>query len=122
MKKTLLVLSFLLLISHQVFSAEINVECKAVAGADGYKIEISSDLGATWVEVTGLTWTTHIWTSVIEGTQEVVRTSLTVPDNVLVLARVASYNSVGEAWRLESGVFFNSSWKPLLSPKGFGAN
>lgn len=108
---------FSLLFSGSVQASDVPVEWRQSAGADGYKIETSVDLGATWTEIQNLTFTTFT-----EGTRDLAGATITVADNVLVLVRVAAYNSVGEAWKLESGAWYNSAWKPLVAPTGLGAN
>ena len=100
-----------------VRAADINVEWKQSAGATGYKIETSEDLGATWTKVPTLVFTLHT-----EGTLELARATIPVADNVLVLGRCGAYNDAGISWRLESGFFYNSAWMPLPAPTGGGVN
>lgn len=108
---------FVLGLSGAAWAADINLEWKQSLGADGYEIETSEDLGATWTQVPNLVYTTRI-----EGTLNLASAIITVADNVLVLVRVGAYNSVGLSWRLEAGVFFNSAWILLPAPTGLGAN
>ena len=114
--KYIIILIFVLSV-NTVFGAEVDLEWKQSASADGYKIETSVDLGATWAEVPNLVFTTFT-----EGTMNLVKATITVADNVLVLGRVGAFNTVGTSWKLESGIFYNSAWKPLPAPTGLGAN
>ncbi len=123
LKAALLVPLFVLGLSGAVWAADMPVEWKQSAGAVGYKIQVSEDLGATWNEIQNLTFTTFILLN--ETTQETInmaKSTITIADNVLVLVRVGAYNSVGTSWRLEAGIFYNSAWMPLPAPTGLGAN
>ncbi len=106
-----------LLLCNTGFTADIDISWEQSVGADGYKVQTSEDYGATWTEVSNL-----IWETFTEGTKDKARATITVADNVLVLARVGAYNSNSETWRLESGIFFNSAWKPIIAPVGIGVN
>ena len=119
MKKILLTLMFLFLFPALVRAADIDIDIEWTqsTGATGYKVETSVDAGATWVEIPTLTFTTRT-----EGTLNLANATITVADNVLVLARVGAYNAVGISWRLEAGIFYNGAWRPLHAPTGLGAN
>ncbi len=118
MKKILtLMCACVLAICSIAHSADINVEWKQVANADGYKIQTSEDLGATWTEVPSL-----VWTPFTEGLVEKAEATITVADNVLVLVRAGAYDSIATIWRYEHGIFYNSAWQPLNAPTGLGAN
>ncbi len=118
MKKVIvLAMMFVVLVYSTGYSADIDISWDQSVGADGYKVETSEDFGATWTEVLNLTWEAFT-----EGTKDKARATITVADNVLVLARVGAYDSNSEAWRLESGIFFNSAWKPIIAPVGIGVN
>ncbi len=118
MKKIIvLAMMIVLFICSNAYSAEIEVEWEQVVGADGYKLQASEDLGATWTEVPNLTWTAFTL-----GNREMAKATINVADNILVLVRAAAYDSQSTAWRLEAGVFYNTSWKPIPSPPGLGVN
>lgn len=123
MKRILLVLVMLFMCSGSVLAADQYVEWRQSVGAAGYNIQTSVDLGATWAEVPNLTYAMFILLN--EDTQETRRmagATITFADNILVLARISAYNLGGETWRLESGVWYNSAWMPLVAPTGLGAN
>ncbi len=117
MKYIIIAVVFVTLFCSKAYSAEINVEWKQVVGADGYKLQTSEDFGATWTEIPNLTWTAFTL-----GNREMATATITVADNVLVLVRAAAYDSQSTAWRLEAGVFYNTSWKPIPAPPGLGVN
>ncbi len=96
-------------------SADVNLSWNQAEGATGYKLQISTDGGITWTEVTGFSVTLFT-----EGNLNLAKTTITVPDDVLVLGRVASFNSVATSWRYESGFFVNSAWKIPERPTGGG--
>ncbi len=98
------------------YSADVEIYWEQVPNADGYRIETSEDLGANWTEVPNLVWTPYTEGGIAKG-----KAIIQVADNVLVLVRAGSYDSRMTAWRYEMGVFYNSSWKPLLAPTGIGA-
>jgi len=106
MKILLIILSFLF-ISSSVFGANIIVKWDAQQ-ADGFKIEQSVDLGATWGSELDIP----------DGTA--TSADVTVPDNTLTLIRVGAYNSVGTAWRLNVGVWAHSGWNIPDKPKMIG--
>jgi hypothetical protein len=101
MKKIFLVCLFLL-IPVVCFSASADLLWHAVPGATGYKIWQSVNNGVSWTMVK----------DVSGGT--VVTTTLTnVPDTGLVLFRFSAYSAQNETIRMDAGVWFNGTWKPL---------
>ena len=108
--------AFILAVCSIVHSAEVEIHWEQVPNADGYKLETSENLGASWTEVSNLVWTPYI-----EGEIEKGKATITLADNILVLVRVGSFNSQMTAWRYEAGVFYNSAWKPLPAPTGIGS-
>jgi hypothetical protein len=100
------VLFFLIMVSPG-FAADVTLKWDASAGATGYKIQKSVDLGVTWsaaVDVGNVT--TYTYSSVEE--------------NVLVIFRASAYNAVGESIRTWSGAWFDSRKKPVSAPSGQG--
>lgn len=118
MKYLILAVLFLLSFSVKVYSADIPLEWRQSEFAVGYKISFSEDFATefvTWTEIPNITFTTRT-----EGSLELASAIITIPD-VLVLIRVAAYNSTGETWRLEAGAFYNTKWKPSPAPTGLGS-
>ncbi len=109
--------TILLGICSIAYSADVEINWKQVANADGYKIQTSEDLGATWAEVPSL-----IWTPFTEGGIEKAKATITVADNILVLIRTGAYDSNTTAWQYKYGIFYNSAWTPLSAPTNIGAN
>ncbi len=117
MKKILaFVCACILAVCSVAYSADVEINWEQVPNADGYKLETSEDLGATWNEVPNLVWTPYTEGGIARG-----KSTITIPDNILILIRAGSYDSRMTAWRYEFGVFYNSAWKPLLAPTGIGA-
>ncbi len=121
-KIPLIFLLVFLVFSSVAKASDQVVEWQQSPGATGYKIEISVDEGVTWTEITNLTYETYSQTTDAGVIKYMAFTTITVPDNVLVLARVGAFNAVGTGWRLEAGLFYNSAWKPPEASKGFGVN
>lgn len=89
------------------FAADVINEWAASAGATGYKIYKSEDLGVTWsapVDVGNVV--SYTWVGVV--------------DTRLVLFRVSAYNASGETVRYWSGTFWNSLWKPVSAASSLG--
>ena len=83
--------------------ADKTIAWDAVPAADGYRISISVDSGATWQQVSDVP---------VETTQVVV----IVPDAGLTLIRASSYTNIGEVTNTISGVWFNPDWTLAQSP------
>ena len=102
----ILVLIFLL-IPVFCFAADITLKWDAVEGATSYKIQMSTDLGLTWVEERDAgSEITLIWTG--------------APDSGLVFFRAVACNNVADTIRTWSGAFYNGDWKAPDSPAGTG--
>ncbi len=89
------------------FAADVVLKWDPSAGATGYKIQKSIDMGVTWaapVDVGNVT--TYTVTSVEE--------------NVVVFFRASAYNVAGESVRSWSGAWFDMRKKPVASPAGQG--
>lgn len=94
-----------ILLTTACYAADNNLAWDAVAGATGYKLQISTDGGATWgaTRDAGAN-TTFTWT----GT----------PDTGLILWRVAAYNATGESWQTKQGAWYCGTW--TLPPQATG--
>jgi hypothetical protein len=107
MFRTLFFALILILITSVALAVDVDLKWDASAGATGYKIQKSVDLGATWsaaIDVGNVT--TYKYTNVEE--------------NVVVLFRASAYNANGESIRTWSGAWFDSRKKPVSSPSGQG--
>ncbi len=107
MKRFLLVLAMVLLISSISFAPDVSSKWDAVTDATGYKIYKSEDMGATWatpVDVGNVT--TYIYLAVIE--------------TKMVHFRVSAYNANGETVRSWSGAWYDHRLRPINSPPGAG--
>lgn len=88
-------------------AADVDLKWDASAGATGYKIQKSLDLGVTWLPAIDVgNVTTYKYTNVEE--------------NVLVLFRASAYNANGEAIRTWSGAWFDQRKKPISAASGLG--
>lgn len=88
--------------------AEKTVAWDAVDTAVNYRLELSTDTGATW---------STLDTVAAPTTQAV----LTVPDDTLCLIRATAINLAGvEATNFTAGVFFHSGWTPPPAVVGLG--
>lgn len=102
--KTLLTLA-LLLLALPCYSADLPLAWDARSEATGYKLQISTDMGATWGEIRDAgNVQTYTW--------------LGAPDTGLVLWRVSAYNATGEAWGTTKGAWYCGSW--LVPPPAVG--
>lgn len=107
-----IIVLFLCGLCHSYASAkEVTVEWGKVGGATGYKIQFSSDVGATWVDVPSF-----VPVEFTDCGEFFMKTTFTIPDNVLVLVRSGAYNAVSEAWRNGNGTWFHSGWPSLAAP------
>lgn len=105
MKKLLIALAFTLY-PALAFGADVTLQWDASVGATGYKLQMSTDSGATWSAEKDTTATTYVWTG--------------APDTGLVLFRVAAYNATGKAIRTEAGVWYRGDWIVPNKPQGVG--
>jgi len=107
MFKTLFLSLVFIFIVSVALAADVTLKWEPSAGALGYKIQKSVDLGVTWstaIDVGNVT--TYIYPSVEE--------------NVLVIFRASAYNVAGESIRTWSGAWFDSRKKPVSAPSGQG--
>lgn len=78
-------------------AADIQFSWNPSKGAKGYKIQMSTDRGASWdQEKDAGEATEFVWKG--------------APDRGLLLFRVSAYNEMGEAVRGESGTWYNGDW------------
>lgn len=97
MKKIIFTLMFTLFFFASLAYAEsMNLSWDPSAGATGYRIEQSSDSGTTW-------------TVIYDGNSTVCSVDLTGIDS-LTFWRVVSYNDQFNAFRSESGWWYNPNW------------
>jgi hypothetical protein len=103
MRKVLLAVA-LVLFPMLTFAASVELEWDAVAGAAGYKIYVSNDLGVTWASVDVGNVTTRVMTGVLEDR--------------IVLFKGSAYKTGGteETIRNWSGAFYDHRRLPLLTP------
>lgn len=74
------------------YAGQLEISWQAVSGATGYKLSQSIDQGTTWTQI---------------GDVTTIQTTITVPDDKLVLIRVSAYNTAGESIRLTSGIWYD---------------
>lgn len=93
----LLIIALCVFLAAPAIAADLNLAWDASTGATGYKVQISTDQGATWGEArdTGNA-TTFTWTG--------------APDTGLTLFRVSAYNGQGETINYTKGAWHNGSW------------
>jgi len=107
MRRVLITMMLLIGLTTACYAADLNLAWDASVNATGYKLQISTDMGATWGEIrdagTALTYT---WVG--------------APDTGMVLIRVGAYNAIGEAWNTTKGVFFNALWDTPAPAVGLG--
>lgn len=97
----------LALLAGAAGAADVSMVWDPAPGAASYKIQMSTDQGATWpTERIVATGTAYTWTG--------------APDTGLLLFRAVSVNTQGSAIRTEAGVWFNGSWKLPAQTGGFG--
>ena len=91
-------------------AAEKTIAWDAVPAADGYRLTISTDMGATWVpaKLTGV-----LIGDIPVGTTQTV---VTLSDTGLSLIRASSFNNIGEAVNTVTGVWFNPLWQMSAIP------
>lgn len=107
MKKIILVLvTVLMLAPVAIRAADVNLKWDAVTEADGYKVYLSTDTGATWEEIGDVTTN--------------AATAQNIADSGLMLFRISAYNAQEETIRTWSGAWYNGDWKPVSDPGGAG--
>ena len=107
MFKTLFLSLVFIFIVSLALAADVDLRWDASAGATGYKIQKSVDLGVTW-------------STAIDVGNVTTYKYLNVEENVLVFFRASAYNAVGESIRTWSGAWFDARKKPISSPSGQG--
>ena len=95
MKK--LIFLAVLLIPSFVFAADVKLDWDASAGATGYKVEMSTDLGVTWQAPILATSKPFVYPG--------------VPEDKLILFRVSSFNAVAEATNKYAGCWYDHRQK-----------
>lgn len=113
MRKFILACIFVLCCSNYALAKDMGVEWNKAAGATSYKIEMSTDMGITWVEVAPFTHTEYT-----EGSKELCGTTIPVPTGRIVMVRVGASNGFGDTWNTEAGIYFNLKDPP---PTGFSS-
>lgn len=109
MKRALFLLLPVLFLAGSAQGADLNLAWDPAAGAASYKIQLSTDQGASWAverAVPIASGTTFTWTG--------------APDTGLLLFRAISVNAQGQAIRTEAGVWYNGAWKVPPAPGSFG--
>jgi hypothetical protein len=107
MKKLIITLALITTMVFPVLAADLTLHWDTSAGATGYKLSSSTDLGVTWsVPRDAGNAQTFVWTG--------------APDTGLVLFRVSAYNAQGEAIRTEAGAWYRGDWELPTAAKGLG--
>jgi hypothetical protein len=107
--KRIIILAILLCgLTTACYSADLPLAWDASANATGYKLQISTDMGATWGEVR-------------DAGNSITFTWLGAPDTGLVLFRVSAYNTTGEAWGTTKGAWYCGTWVVPPPAVGLGA-
>jgi len=110
MKKLILTILTVLCILAMAFTAQAadkTMSWDAAAGATGYKIYKSEDLGATWDVGTDVgNVTTYTYTDIIE--------------TGFVLFRISAYNGTAEIVRYQDFIGYNGTFQPPAMPGGYG--
>jgi hypothetical protein len=96
-----------LLMTGLANAADVTIAWNASPEATGYKIQMSTDNGATW-------------DSGVDVGSVLTHTLLGVADSGLVLFRAVAYNNVDDAINSWSGAWYNRDWKPPTSASGLG--
>ena len=102
-----ILLFVLLIFAPLANAADVTLRFDPVTGAEGYRIEMSTDLGITWgspQDTGGLTDYTYTG----------------APEDTLVLFRVAAHTSAQEAIRTYSGAWYDHRLIPIGTPGGAG--
>jgi len=108
MKRFMLALAMVILLSTKSYGADITLRWDASQGATGYKLYMRTDLGATWpVSKDAGNVLTFMWTE--------------VPETGLVLFRVSAYNDVAESITTDKGAWYNHGWSEPEKAYGLGA-
>lgn len=89
------------------YSADTTIDWDATAGATGYKVALSYDLGVTW--------TTPIDMKMVKPF-----TITGVPEDKLVLFKIAAYNANSEAWGNYRYAAVDYRKRPIAEPSGPG--
>jgi hypothetical protein len=95
-----------LLLSASAMAADVRLDWDASTGATGYKISMSTDLGATWQ------------TPVDAGMTKPF-TYLNVPEDKMIIFKVAAYNTGTDEWNNYAGAWYDHRLR-LSAPVGTG--
>jgi len=102
MKK--LIFALILLCASSAWGADVKLDWDEVPGATGYKIQMSTDMGVTWLTPVDCGMTKpYIYTN--------------VPEDRLIMFRVSAYNAVKNALNDYGGVWYDHRMK-LANPTG----
>lgn len=104
--KTLIIV-LILLVAASAMAADVSIAWDTAQGATGYKLQMSTDTGATW-------------SAGVDVGNVLTYTLLGVPDTGLVLFRVLAYNVQDEAITTWAGAWYNNDWKPPGYAGGLG--
>jgi len=107
MFKTLFLSLVFVFMASVTLAADVTLKWDPSAGALGYKIQKSVDLGVTWA-------------ASIDIGNVLTFTYPNVEENTLVIFRASAYNAAGESIRTWSGAWFDSRKKPVSAPSGQG--
>lgn len=100
------ILVFIFMVSPGL-AADVTLKWDPSAGATGYKIQKSADLGVTWAVA-------------VDVGNVITYTYTNVEENALVIFRASAYNAAGESVRSWSGAWFDGRKKPVSAPSGQG--
>jgi len=106
MKKFIFALSLLLVSS--AWGADVKLDWDESPGASGYKIQMSTDLGVTWL-------------APVDAQMVKPFTYTGVPEDKLVMFRISAYNSGKESLNDWGGAWYDHR-KKLSSPSGVGVS
>jgi hypothetical protein len=95
-----------LLLSASAMAADVHLDWDVSPGATGYKISMSTDMGATWQ------------TPVDAGTAKPF-TYPNVPEDKMIIFKVAAYNSGTTEWNNYAGAWYDHRLR-LSAPVGTG--
>jgi len=106
MKKFIFIL--ILLCTTSIHAADVKLDWDVVPLATGYKIQMSTDLGVTWLaSVDAKLVKPYVYTG--------------VPEDKLVLFRISSYNVGKESLNDYAGAWYDHR-KKLAAPSGVSVN
>jgi len=107
MKLFLMVIGLFLFLLSPALAADVRLDWDAVINATGYKLAVSYDMGATW-------------STPIDAGATKPFTFTGVPEDRLVLFKVAAYNTAETVWCNYRFAAIDFRKKPLTQPSGLG--